>query len=214
MRRTIIPGATLLAGLCATSLIASPPASEWEIGPVIRGEVYSRGMPASPTPARTGWSFDFPYASAAAGHVHYVTFDPGSLSGKSSLVVRYRVDAPRTVRFVPRENPGDTATVSLVLQRGGDNWSARGRYEFYRWYAPPASVQPLGVGVHEMTVSLGDPAWVSVLGRPASANPRAFREALADTGRLGLVFGSAGARGHGVFATGPARFTLLSFDVI
>ena len=43
----------------------------------------------------------------------------------------------------------------------------------------------------------------------------AFRLAApADPDRLGLVFGSSEGRGHGVFATRPARFTLLSFRIL
>lgn len=202
-----------LATIGSVAVAATPPASEWDIGPVIRGTNYSQGMPRQPRPLRSGWSFDFPYADARAGHVHYVTFDPGSLEGASRIVVRYRVDAARNVRFVPQENPAETATVSLVFQRGGDNWSARGRYEFYRWYSPYATVQPIGPGEYEMSVSLSDPGWISVLGRSPATNPRAFAAALENAERVGLVFGWGGGRGHGVYATGPARFTLLSFDI-
>ncbi len=64
-----------------------------------------------------------------------------------------------------------------------------------------------------MSVSLND-AWISVNGAVAAANPMAFQDALADTGRVGFVLGGAAARGHGVYATGPARLTVISFQVI
>jgi hypothetical protein len=60
-----------------------------------------------------------------------------------------------------------------------------------------------------MTVSLS--GWTSVNGRP---NRTAFEDALVATDRVGLVFGSSSARGHGVFATAPARFTLISFRIL
>jgi hypothetical protein len=216
MRKSfIVAAAGLLAG--ATTLVASPAAAalggDWEIGPIIRGKNYSVGMPLRPTPTRTGWTFDFPYASRSAGHVHYVTFDPGSLDRASRIVVRYRVDAAPGTRFVPQESPELPGTVSLFLQRGGDNWSARGAYDLFRWYAPGETVQPLAPGTHEMTVSLRDPQWGSVYGKPAGQNTAAFEDALANASRVGLVFGSTAARGHGVFATAPARFTLLDFRI-
>lgn len=62
-------------------------------------------------------------------------------------------------------------------------------------------------------IDLDNPGWISVLGRRVSENPRAFTESLAQAGQVGLVFGSAAARGHGVFATAPASFELLSFDI-
>ena len=201
-------------GLAFSTVAAAQPAHVWEIGPVVRSRNSSVGMPAQPLPSGRGWYFDFPYPHSGAGHVHYVTFDPGSIAGRSRIVVRYRVDAPRGVRFVPQETPAARATVSLYLQRRGDNWSGRRHYEFFRWYAPPATVRELAPGVHEMTADLRDRDWISVMGAPASQAPDAFTAANADTGRIGLVFGSSGARGHGVYATGPARFTLISFRII
>lgn len=208
-----LTAALAAAAVLAVPALGAPPASGWEIGPIIRGKNYSVGMPLRPAPAREGWSFDFPASSRDAGHVHYVTFDPGSLTGKRRIVVRYRVDAAPGTRFVPQENPELPATVSLFVQRRGDNWTARGAYDFFRWYAPSATVRQLAPGTHEMTVSLRDPDWGSVYGKPAAANSAAFDSALANASRVGLVFGSDAGRGHGVFATAPARFTLLDFRI-
>lgn len=192
----------------------APGAEEWEIGPVIRGRNYSVGMPPTPAPVRGGlWAFDFPVGSEAAGHVHYVTFRPASLAGARSVVMRYRIDAPRGTRFIPRQNPDLPGTVSLYLQRRGDDWRARRGTQWSRWYAPDASVMPLSPGVHEVRVALNDPAWISVLGKRADSNPAALAQAIADIDRIGLVFGSTRARGHGVYATESARFTLLSFRI-
>lgn len=213
LARLIFPLVVAAVSLSAAAA-AIPPAHQWDIGPTIRLRNYSVGMPQNPVPAGRGWAFDFPYPHVGAGHVHYVTFSPGPLLGKSRIVARYRVDAGRGSRFVPQESPGVPATVSLFFQRRGDSWSGKRRYEWFRWYAPPQTVRVIAPGVHEISVSLHDPNWVSVQGRPAAMNPQGFREALAETERMGLVFGSAAARGHGVFATGPARFTLLDFRVI
>lgn len=186
--------------------------NSWQIGPVIKGKNYSVGMPPVMSESARNAYFDFPYPTASAGHVHYVTVRRGSLAGKREIVMRYRIDAAPGTRFVPQEYLDKTAFLSLYFQRDGDRWNAKGRYEHYRWYAPAASMRTVTPGVHEVRVPLSA-EWISVLGRTQSDNPAAFRQALADSGRLGFVFGSDAGRGHGVFATGPARFTLLDFDV-
>jgi len=193
------------AGASAAELASAP----WEIGPVIRGRNYSQGMPAQPDPTPAGgWAFEFPQS----GSVHYVTLDTGPLSGARRIVVRYRIEAVRGAQFVAAQAPGSPATVSLYLQRAGDTWSGKREYEFFRWYAPAASIREIRPGVGEISVSLDD-HWTSVQGRPASAAPGAFEDALRNTQRIGLVFGTSAARGHGVHATAPARFELESFRV-
>ncbi|WP_294047909.1 hypothetical protein [Sphingopyxis sp.] len=215
MRYPVIAALIALALLLpAASPAAAQRGADWEIGPIIRGKNYSQGMPLRLQPTRTGWQFDFPVGSAAAGHVHYVTFRPGPISPQARIVVRYRVDAQAGTRFVPQESPDVPATVSLYFQRRGDNWSAKGRYEDFRWYAPAATVREIAPGEHEIGVRLDDPNWISVLGRTAGSKPGSIDAALADIDRIGLVFGSPAARGHGVYATAPARFTLLSFRIL
>ena len=190
-------------------------AANWEIGPDVRGRNYSVGMPLKPTPrGRSGWSFEFPYPHAGAGHVHAVTFSPGPLSSASKIIMRYRIDAARGVSFAPQETPDQTATVSMYLQRLGDTWSGKRQYEFYRWYAPAQSVREVAPGLHEIVVSLSDPNWTSVQGRSVATNPAGFRNALAETGQVGIAFGSSGRRAHGVYSTGPARFTLVEFRIM
>ncbi|WP_447759554.1 hypothetical protein [Sphingopyxis panaciterrae] len=205
---------TVFAAAFAVLAAASAAAREWEIGPVIRGKNYSQGMPPAPRPERGGWSFDFPVGSAAAGHVHYVTFRPGSLRGKSRIIVRYRVDAGSRTRFVPQEDQDIPGTVSLYFQRRGDNWTAKGAYQYYRWYAPAATVREIAPGEHEISVRFDDPGWISVSGNRVGSNRNALDNAMRDADRIGLVFGSTRARGHGVFATEPARFTLLGFRIL
>lgn len=204
--------ATSVATLLALSVPAiAQPAEAWEIGPTIRGRNYSIGMPATLEPARGGSSFEFP--TAGAGSVHYVTASTGPLEGASRIVMRYRIDAARGARFIAQENPEQPATVSLFFQRQGDSWSGK-RHEFHRWYSPDQTMRRVAPGEYEIAVSLRDPNWVSVFGKPASVNPKAFAMAMAETSRIGFVFGSEWGRGHGVFATAPARFALLSFRVI
>ena len=52
------------------------------------------------------------------------------------------------------------------------------------------------------------------MGKTAGTNPAYFREALAQTSQIGIAFGGLTGRAHGVYSTGPARFTLLEFRII
>lgn len=188
-------------------------AVDWTIGPVIRGRNYSVGMPPHPTAQGRGWFFDFPGPDASNGHVHYVTRQTGSLAGARGIRVRYRIDARRGARFVPQENPDMPGTMSIYLQADGDDWRGRGRSAFARWYSPNESYIYLEPGEHEHTVWFNE-NWISVMGSNRQANPREFDAMLANAGVIGLTFGSTMFRGHGVFATQPARFTLIDFQVI
>lgn len=203
------------ASVSTASIINVEDAANWEIGPDVRGINYSVGMPLKPNPTgKRGWSFAFPYPSRDAGHVHAVTYNSGPLINASKLVMRYRIDAARSIRFEPQESPGQAGTVSLYFQRRGDNWSAKRKFEYYRWYIPAGSVREISRGEHEIVVNLSDPNWISVMGKPASTNPAYFREALAQTNQVGIAFGGPGGRAHGVYSTGPARFTLLEFRIM
>src|SRR5688572_7499986 len=118
----------------------------WTIGPVIKGRNYSVGMPLHPAPsAWGGWQIDLP---RAPGSVHYVTFRHGSLAGKRNIVLRYRVEAAPGVRIVPTSDPSLPSIITLYFQRRGDNWSGRGQFETYRWYATFASQMPITPGDH------------------------------------------------------------------
>jgi len=199
-----------LAAISVTVPIAAaamPPADSWEIGPNIRGRNYSVGMPSQPTQLPGGGlSFEFPRAN---GEVDALTTGIRPLSQVREITIRYRIDATRGTRFISAETPEQTATISFYLQRSGDNWSARGRYASYRWYVPQHAVIPLAPGERSITVRL-DETWTNVNGVPNTRDPQGFVTALANTARFGIAFGTAGARSHGVYATGPARFTLLS----
>ena len=213
---------TILAIACAAAVFGSlapldsaaaavPSAEAWSIGPVIRGRNYSVGMPSTLQEGRDGPSFEFPYPSPGVGHVHAVTVPVRSLAGAKRITLTYRIDAARGVQFRGQENDGP-AWLSLFIQQRGDNWSARGRYETYRWYSPNERIETLKPGVHTVTIGL-DEEWNAVTAWKRSANPAAFEAALANAASVGLVFGSSSGLGHGVYATGPARFTILDFRI-
>jgi hypothetical protein len=205
-----------LAGCGQRSEASAAPAANprdpgaWTIGPIIRGRNYSQGMPLRPTPRRAGgWQIDLP---RAPGSVHYVTFPHGSLAGKSRIVMRYRVEADPGVRIVPPSAPDGPSIITLYFQRGGDNWSGRGRFESYRWYATFASQSPITPGDHVMVAPL-DANWTAVERSSARTAPAAFRDAVAGADQVGFVLGGGDGYGHGVYATGRARIIVTDFRV-
>jgi hypothetical protein len=195
-------------GARAVPAVADPNA--WEVGPVIRGRNYSQGVPLSPVRGPAGaWHIDL---SRAPGSVHYVTFRHGSLAGKSRIVMRYRVVTAPGVRIFPITAPTSPSIITLYFQRNGDNWSGRGRFESYRWYATFASQSPIVAGEHVLVAPLNG-AWTAVEASTARNSPDAFRQAVIDADRVGFVLGGGDGYGHGVFATGPARIIVTSFRV-
>ncbi|RPF72241.1 hypothetical protein [Aurantiacibacter spongiae] len=186
---------------------------EWEIGPVIRGRNYSQGMPPHPFAVRGGWFFEFPGPTARDGHVHYLTTSANGLGGARGLRMRYRIDAAPGARFIPQENPREPATLSLYVQRDGDDWSGRGDRAAARWYSPDPAMQRLEPGEHEVRVMF-DEDWKGVMGQSSHRASRQFADTLARAGRMGFTLGSAHGRGHGVFSTAPARMLVRDFSVI
>lgn len=194
----------------ARSAASVPGADAWEIGPIIRGRNYSPAMPLHPSAGPGGgFHIDLP---GPRGSVHYVTFPHGSLAGKSRIVMRYRVEAAPGVRIVPPSAPEGDGIITLYFQRGGDNWSGRGRFEAYRWYATFASHSPITAGDHEMIAPL-DGNWTAVETSSARSDPAAFRDAIAEADRVGFVLGGGDGYGHGVYATGRARLIITEFRV-
>lgn len=200
----------IAAGAGAEARPAGMAAGDWVIGPIIHGRSHSRGMPLQPSsgPGRA-WHVDFPQAP---GSVHAVTFRHGTLAGKSRIVMRFRVEAAPGVRIVPRTAPALPSILTLYFQRAGDNWSGRGPYEAYRWYATFASRAPITPGQHKIIAPL-NANWTAVQSSSARSNPGAFRDALANADQVGFVLGGGDGYGHGVQATGPARLIVTDFRV-
>ena len=190
---------------------ASPmEASAWSFGPVINGRNYSVGMPSHPTSNGDGsWSFNVP---ERPGSVHYVTMPSGSLAGKSRIVLHYRLEAADGVTLSPTKYPQMAPSLSLYFQRAGDDWSGTGQYETYRWWATFAAVMNLTPGEGEIVAPL-DGKWTAVQTSSATTNRSAFDAAKANAAVVGFTFGGGDGWGHGVSASGPAKFTVLDFRI-
>jgi hypothetical protein len=209
-----LTGAASLAGSHAVAdaqaNARAPDANAWTIGPIIRGRSYSRGMPLRPLPGRGGgFEIELPPAPRS---VHYVTFPHGSLAGKRRIVMRYRVVAAPGVQILPRSAPHLPSMITLYFQQAGDNWSGRGPFEGYRWYATFAQHSPITPGERVLVAPLNG-NWTAVQTSSARTNPGAFRAALANADQVGFVLGGGDGVGHGVHATGPARLIVTDFRV-
>lgn len=197
------------AGPCG-AVIGSPggttEAARWYIGPGDR----SLGMPRHPAPHPEGWSFDFPLAGK--GHVHYLTFNHGPLTGKSRIVMRYRIEAAEGVKIHPQSTGEQNfSQLAPYFQRRGDTWLPD--REHYRWFvAEQHRSMPLVPGTFELVVSL-DGEWGAAVRSTSENNPEAFKAAKLQTECVGFVMGGGDGVGHGVYATGPAKFVLLDYRV-
>jgi hypothetical protein len=199
----------VLSGVAADARGAGLDPAAWQIGPVIRGESRSRGMPLNPSPG-PGGGFQIALPGPG-GSLNYVTFSHGSLTGKRRIVMRYRIEAAPGVQVVPRTAPQLPAQITLYFQRRGDNWSGRGPFEAYRWYATFATQSPTP-GEHRLVAPLSG-NWTAVQHSSARTNPAAFGAAVTEADQVGFVLGGGDGYGHGVFATGPARLVVTEFKV-
>jgi|SRR5437870_8986092 len=200
----------LAAIVGAGAAAAAPGPSAWVVGPIVFGENHSRGVPLHPLPGPgRAWHIDVP---PPPGSVHYVTFRHGSLAGKRRIVMHYWVETAPGARIVPRTAPALPSTITFYFQRRGDDWSGRGPFEAFRWYATFASQSPITPGAHVMIAPFSG-NWTAVERSSARTNPGAFAAALAEADQVGFVLGGGDGYGHGVFATGPARIVVTDFRV-
>jgi hypothetical protein len=177
------------------------PSSEWTIS-------YSEGTPPALTPQPGGgYSVLIP---PAPGSIHYVTKATGPLPASGTVRLTFLL----TGTGIAMPKPGtDTppATVRLYFQRTGDDLSARGQYEFFRWWSKPINIA--GDGSYNIAAALAPSDWTSVYGRPGT-DPAAgtlFQDALNNAGQVGFTLGGQSFAGHGVMATN-ADLTLFLQD--
>lgn len=198
-------------------------ASACIVGPYVRGKNSSAGMPKHPTATPTGWKLDMPVpsnpqttdANAADKHVHSVTFNCGSLTGKTAVRVRGRWDIPAGVELKPWTGPGAPTVMIVWIQRKGDDWSAANEFQHYRWYAGLAVMSPIVAGEFDLTIPLAGAGWTDTMGATQSEYPAEFKAALDNCASVGIGFGGGTGYMHGLFATGPgAALNIEQFEIV
>lgn len=196
--------------LAAASVAAPPPPSAWTVGPIVYGVSRSPGLPLRPQSARGGAiAVAIPPGPAS---LRALTFAPGSLAAKRRIVVRYRVEAAPGTAILASSDRRSPGIITLFIQRRGDNWSARGPFETYRWYATFAT-QTLRPGDEQVMVAPLSANWTAVMTSSARTRPGEFRAALADASAVGVVLGGGDGFGHGVEASAPARLVITDFRI-
>jgi hypothetical protein len=163
----------------------------WIIGPIYAGENLSKNLPE-----RTIGVLEL---STPVQEPHYV-FQKLPLLDKSEIEITVTVSAvPGS--FIPihgGESYEATPSVSLFIQRFGDDWRSPG----FRWFAGTVDLVP---GVHTLRAGLSYDEWKDVLGGGTELD---FQATLDMPIAVGVFFGGPEGRGHGIRATSPAKIEL------
>lgn len=180
----------------------------WIIGPMVKGKNYSQGLPLRPERVGSGWRFTLEPGDQVDG----VTRNCWGLP-PSAIRLRFRVSGDPATRLQAYEFPDRPASLTVFFQRRFDNWSGRGDYETYRWYT--RKLYPLVLEEDLIVeVPLTPEHWKAVQSTRGDQAPDKFNEAREKAWRVGVVFGTAGGRSHGVITDKPVRFELLEWEVV
>lgn len=171
----------------------------WLIGPFVNGKNHSKNMPLRPEITSTGWCIGLTTDSK----VDAVLTNCDGVSG--TIRAKFRIKGS----VVPFEQHDSSPLISLYFQQKGDNWSAKGDMQYYRWYSGQIATFVAGDG--ELIIPLTPELWGSVFGRNGADHSERFAEAMKNAHRVGIVFGWSAGRSHGV--TGNAVFELLEWNV-
>lgn len=188
-----------------------PAKSDWQIGPWLGRVNYSKNCPLHPTanPDGTFW-FDI-----GPCEPHYVTGPTGSLTGKSKIGLRFKIEGDgvihgagcaatspsRVVLFFALPFSADGKSIDDSVQ-----WSKDGG----RWWSLARSA-PLAPGEFTLEADLTDKAqWKTVV---SSGTAEMFAQDKAKAGRVGFTFANCSGAGHGAVATKPMRFTVLESTI-
>lgn len=186
------------------------PDKAWTIGPVIKGENYSKGSPLNPCKVGGGMSF----AIGPTAEPHYITRETASLVGKSQIRMRYKVEGSASIYGAPGKENRCTkdmpSAVTLYIQREDDDWQRNG----WRWWHQATRTKLAGPGEYEITAPLDGAGWSSVQGMTADASPTNWKATMRDPHVIGFTFGNCEGSGHGARATGPIKFTVTEFAVL
>lgn len=173
--------------------------------------LYSRNCPQSPTTVtlddKTVWRLQV----RGICEPHYVMRGAGDLTrlqiGEkgASLVVTMQIANAR-LRSV--QDGGASTYATVMLQRTGDDLTGDGKYAHYRQWAFRNRIA-LVDGTVTVTIPLDPAIWTGVWG--AHAPEEAWKDLLANLGRVGISLGGRSDAGHGIKGVGDLY--LLEFKV-
>tara|TARA_R110000868_G_scaffold359748_1_gene621652 strand:+ start:609 stop:1217 length:609 start_codon:yes stop_codon:yes gene_type:complete len=146
----------------------------------------------------------------APGELSALLMRGRDLSGSTEMVLRYRIEGDGVAK--PHDRADGYTSISLYFQRAGDDWSARGAFESYRWYSPVVH-HPIRAGSFELGVPFSA-NWTAVMGSNRTVSEAAFVAAQRECYAMGVAFGNSSGRMHGIYAEGDLRFIVESFDIL
>lgn len=123
----------------------------------------------------------------------------------ASLVVTMQIANAR-LRSV--QDGGTSTYATVMLQRAGDNLSGDGKYAHYRQWALRNRIA-LADGIITMKIPLDRAIWTGVWG--AHPPEEAWKDLLANLGRVGISLGGRNDAGHGIKGVGDLY--MLEFKV-
>ena len=197
MTRLALPLALLLASCGGDDY--QQPVNGWELVEAVRGKDVAQGVTLEPNGAL--WSATIRSGAELDG----VAKRTGPIAPGSTVRVRYRVSGDGLYAV---EAPGANPILTIMVQRAGDDWSAKGERVDYRQYVT-ATTLPLTPGEHEAEITLAHPCCTNVYGQYGSLD-----QTLAGAQRIWLAFGHWDGRMHGVTSFGETKFELLEWSVL
>ena len=198
-------------------------ATNWLIGPIDNEGNQSLNMPLHPIAGPDGFVIDM---GRPDNQPHYVTVDYGSLTGKSRITIKGRIEGGP---FFAKDGVSP-ASLCLYFQRQFDDWSAttvpepgygsgdtNQGTEYYRWFATGSALLPLVADPFEISVNLSD-KWTALraesLDSLTGMGAKMFKDAIDNAGEVGFVLGGGDGWGHGIMAAKPARIIITSFEIV
>lgn len=171
--------------------------ANWQFGPIVNGTTESPNMGAIRRTANGGFAFDVPPEDG----LHYLMASTKPLTGSSKITYTGNITLSPGAKLVPTTEPDGPSMMTPIFQRLGDDWTAQGAYEAYRWYGTPFTITPIKEGPFTIVADL-NANWTAVLSSSKANNLAGFQQAIDNTGALGLVFGGGTGYGHGVYVVG------------
>ncbi len=173
--------------------------------------LYSRNCPPSPTTVMRDDETVWRLQVRGICEPHYVMRGAGDLTRLqleeegASLSVTMQIANAR-LRSV--QDGGTSTYATVMLQRAGDNLSGEGKYAHYRQWALSHRIA-LADGTFTVTIPLDRENWKGVWG--AHAPEAAWKDLLANLGRVGISLGGRSDAGHGIKGVGDLY--MLEFKV-
>jgi hypothetical protein len=196
----------LLAG-CASSRNSPPPPTNQYQPPLAPGQ-WSVLFSSQLVPAQIPLNGTLNFPGDGQG-VHYLV-TPMTVGLGQTVALAFTIGG--TGHMVDLSQPAGTPSVRLFLWRAGDNLTAVGPYQQYRYWSV-ADAPDYGMATYSLSAKIDPALWTDVSAAPGSQFPSNFSACVADSYGIGFTLGGYFA-GHGQDVTGgTAWLTVDSFAV-